>query len=172
LAVAYAPYEPVRSGHRAAGWQVELCGNAGSVPLVKRDAFLMTASRALAFCTLVLLAVATRGSDAADWTMAGLDAGSLYDLCAASEPECSSYVGGVVDTAMLNRFLFSEDRDQGFVGPGQIAFCLPSGGPDADPVEIFVDFLHARPEEAPFSAAEGVMRALSERYPCEIGAAE
>lgn len=101
-------------------------------------------------------------------TVIGVDSGTLYRICQDGSPECDSYIGGVIDTAILNRFLFTEQRDSGFAGPGHLAFCLPADAPLEDPEAIFVDFMGERPDEAQFSAAESVLRAMAERYPCAI----
>jgi hypothetical protein len=99
----------------------------------------------------------------------GLSIGELQRLCTEGSPICRSYVAGVVDTAMLNHLLFSERRDRGFVGPGFLSFCFPAEEALADPVPVFMAFASARPEEAAYSAAEGVLRALRARYPCDQG---
>jgi hypothetical protein len=118
----------------------------------------------------LLFAFAPDRATAENGTAIGVDSGTLYGMCRDGSPECASYIGGVIDTAILNRFLFTEQRDSGFAGPGHLAFCLPADAPLEDPAAIFVAFMGERPDEAQFSAAEGVLLAMAERYPCEVPA--
>ena len=122
----------------------------------------------VAFAVLFLAMFAADRATAEGATTIGVDSGTLYRMCSDGMPECGSYIAGVIDTAILNRFLFTERRDSGFAGPGHLAFCLPSDAPLEDPAAIFVAFMAERPDEAHFSAAEGVLRAMTERYPCAI----
>lgn len=101
-----------------------------------------------------------------------LSTADLYRLCAAGSPDCTAYIAGVIDTAILNHTLFSVGRGRGFVGPGQISFCFPEEIRNGDPAELFMDFVDENPGQGEFSAAEGVLLALNEKFPCAPGVTE
>lgn len=102
----------------------------------------------------------------------GLSTAKLYRLCAAGSPDCTAYIAGVIDTAILNHTLFSVGRGRGFVGPGQISFCFPGEIRNEDPAKLFMDFVEENPGQGEFSAAEGVLLALNEKFPCAPGATQ
>lgn len=96
----------------------------------------------------------------------GLSTADLYRICAKGSSACTAYVTGVIDTAILNNYLFSQERDRGFVGPGQITFCFPDGFLERDPVPLFMDFVEDNPGRDDFAAAESVMLAMNAGFPC------
>ena len=123
-------------------------------------------------CTLpIALSFAARAEEQAIGEI-GLTTGELYRICGEAPAQCTAYLSGVVDTALLNHHLFSQSRDRGFVGPGQITFCFSEEKQDADLPRVFMDFVDALPERRDFAAAESVMLALGEAFPCPAVGAE
>lgn len=75
-------------------------------------------------------------------------------------------MSGIIDTALLNHHLFSQSRDRGFVGPGQITFCFSEEKQNVDLPRLFMDFVEAAPGREGYAAAETVMLAMSAAFPC------
>ncbi|MEX0921961.1 MAG: Rap1a/Tai family immunity protein [Rhodovibrionaceae bacterium] len=119
-----------------------------------------------AFCQVFLTLSAATSAEDKGIEKIGLSTADLYRICAGQTPACTAYISGVIDTAILNHHLFSQERDRGFVGPGQITFCFPEGFLERDPVPLFMEFAEENPGRGDFAAAESVMLAMNAGFPC------
>ena len=85
------------------------------------------------------------------------DAGHLKEQCSASDQgACYAYIAGVVDTLRM----LSHKTAGGF-------FCAPQGTQGEKYVSVTTAYLSSHPESLKFNAADEVMLALMQAFPCE-----
>jgi Rap1a immunity proteins len=90
-------------------------------------------------------------------TATAQDAGKLKEQCSASDQApCYAYVAGVVDTLRM----LSYKTAGGF-------FCAPQGTPGEKYVSVTTTYLSVHPEGLKYNAADEVMIALMQAFPCE-----
>jgi hypothetical protein len=123
--------------------------------------------RLATFALSVVLAAGVHGDDR--YFEDVLSAGDLHASCISEDRSraaaCAGYLLGIVEAAIDSR-----DTFPGVTSPTWVSFadvCIPPGPRDpAEYVDVFVEWMSERPEIAQNIAANTVLLAFSDQWPC------